>query len=114
VGPGRPPLHTRFKKRQSGNPGGRIAKSSPALLVDALNETVFVTINGRHRKITKREAIIAQMVNQSASADLRATKMLIDVMKDVEQKACIASPPAEPRRLDAADRVLERNPAPKL
>jgi hypothetical protein len=23
VGPGRPPLHTRFKKGQSGNPGGR-------------------------------------------------------------------------------------------
>ncbi len=23
VGPGKPPLHTRFKKGQSGNPGGR-------------------------------------------------------------------------------------------
>ena len=23
VGPGRPPLHTRFQKGQSGNPGGR-------------------------------------------------------------------------------------------
>ena len=32
VGPGRPPLHTRFKKRQSGNPGGRSTKSLPALL----------------------------------------------------------------------------------
>src|SRR6267378_3040484 len=27
VGPGRPPLHTRFKKGQSGNPGGRSAKT---------------------------------------------------------------------------------------
>ena len=32
VGPGRPPLHTRFKKGQSGNPGGRSAKSLPVLL----------------------------------------------------------------------------------
>jgi hypothetical protein len=47
VGPGRPPLHTRFRKGQSGNPGGRSTKSLPALLADALNETVVVTIDGR-------------------------------------------------------------------
>jgi len=35
VGPGRPPLHTRFKKGQSGNPCGRSAKNLPALLADA-------------------------------------------------------------------------------
>ena len=35
VGPGRRPLHTRFRKGQSGNPGGRSAKSLPALLADA-------------------------------------------------------------------------------
>ena len=106
VGPGRPPLHTRFKKGQSGNPGGRSAKSLPALLAEALNERTFVTIDGRRRKITKREAIVTQMVSKSASADLRATKMLIDMMKDAEQKAGVASPPAEPRRLDAADREV--------
>jgi hypothetical protein len=64
----------RFKKGQSGNPGGRSAKSLPALLTEALNETVMVTIDGRRRKITKREAIVTQMVDKSASADLRATK----------------------------------------
>jgi hypothetical protein len=46
-------------------------------LVAALNEKVYVTIDGKRRKITKREAIVTQMVDQSASADLRATKMLI-------------------------------------
>ena len=40
VGPGRPPLHTRCKKGQSGNPGGRSTKSLPALLAHALNEKV--------------------------------------------------------------------------
>jgi hypothetical protein len=38
VGPGRPPLHTRFRKRQSGNPGGRSQQKLPALLAAALNE----------------------------------------------------------------------------
>src|SRR5712691_13530333 len=72
VGPGRPPRHTRFQKGQSGNPGGRSTKSLPALLADALNETVVVTIGGRRRRITKREAIVTQMVDKSASADLQA------------------------------------------
>jgi hypothetical protein len=36
VGPGRPPLHTRFRKGQSGNPGGRRQKKLHALLADAL------------------------------------------------------------------------------
>ena len=89
----------RRKKGESGNPGGRSAKSLPALLADALDETVVVTIDGRRRTITKREAIVTQMVDKSASADLRATKMLIDMMKDVEHKAGDAAPPREPRRL---------------
>ena len=106
VGPGRPPLHTRFKKGQSGNPGGRSAKSLPALLADALNETVVMTIDGRRCKTTKREAIVTQMVDKSASADLRATKILIDIMKAVEHKAGDPVPPPEPRRLAEADREV--------
>ena len=103
VGPGRPPLHTRFRKGQSGNPGGRRKKQLPALLADALNETVFVTIDGERREITKREAIVHQLVNKSTTADLRATKMLFDMMKDAEQKAGAAAPPPEPPPFTRAD-----------
>ena len=106
VGPGRPPLHTRFKKGQSGNPGGRSAKSVPALLAAALDETTHITTNGRRRKITKREAIITQMVDKSASADLRATKMLIDMINEVENKARVGVLPPEPRPLAAADKEV--------
>src|SRR5438477_11301183 len=62
VAPGRPPLHTRFKKGQSGNPGGRSAKTLPALLASAPDETVYLTTNGRCRKLTEREVIVTQMV----------------------------------------------------
>ena len=106
VGPSRPPLHTRFKKGQSGNPGGRRKKQLPALLADALNETVFITIDGERRQITKREAVVHQLVNKSTTADLRATKMLFDMMKDAEHKAGVAAPPPEPRPLDAADKEV--------
>ena len=72
VGYGKPPRRTRFKKGQSGNPRGRLpgAKNLKTLLSEALNEFVIVTENGGRRKITKRQAIITQLVNRSATADL--------------------------------------------
>jgi Family of unknown function (DUF5681) len=109
VGPGRPPLHTRFRKGQSGNPGGRSKKKLHALLADALNEPAFITVDGERRQITKREAVVHQLVNKSATADLRATKMLFDMIKEVEQKASITPPVSEPRRLDAADKEVVQN-----
>jgi hypothetical protein len=102
VGRGKPPVHSRFKKGQSGNPRGPRPKSLPALLVDALNETVVATIDGERREITKREAVVTQLVNKSTCADLRATKMLIDMLKDAEKKAGAAAPP-EPAPFAAAD-----------
>jgi Family of unknown function (DUF5681) len=102
IGYGKPPRGRPFQKGQSGNPRGPRRKDMSALLIAALNEPVYVTIDGKRRKITKREAIVTQMVNKSAKADLRATKMLFDMMKEVEQKAGAAAPP-EPPKLTATD-----------
>lgn len=86
VGYGKPPRHTCFKKGQSGNPRGRPrgSKNLRTLLNEALNELVVVTEEGGRRKITKREAIITQLVNRSATADLRALKILLDTLRDIE------------------------------
>jgi hypothetical protein len=86
VGYGKPPRHTRFTKGQSGNPRGRPpgAKNLKTLLSEALNEKVIVTENGGRRKVTKRQAIITQLVNRSATADLRAIKILLDMLRDIE------------------------------
>src|SRR3974390_2027988 len=43
VGRGKPPVHSRFKKGQSGNPRGPCPKNLPALLVEALNDKVVLT-----------------------------------------------------------------------
>ncbi len=91
-----PPLHTRFKKGQSGNPSGRPVKNLAALLAATLDEAVTVTENGKRWQISKREAVIAQLVNKSATADLRATKMLIDMLRDIEKKADPASAETSP------------------
>ena len=49
VGRGKPPVDSRFRKGQSGNPRGPRPKNLPALLVEALNEKVVVTIDGERR-----------------------------------------------------------------
>ena len=94
VGYGKPPRPTRFKRGQSGNPRGRSsgAKNLKTLLSDALNVCVVVSDNGGRRKITKREAIITQLVNRSATADWRAIKILLDLVRDLEGQTEPASP----------------------
>ena len=86
VGYGKPPQNTRFKKGQSGNPRGRApgAKDLKTLLIDTLNEPVVVTENGGRRTISKRQAIVKQLVNQSAKGDWRAVKLLVDMLHETE------------------------------
>ena len=71
VGRGKPPVHTRFKKGQPGNPRGPRPKNLPALLIEGRDEPVTATIDGDRREITKREAVVTQRVNKSAAADPR-------------------------------------------
>ena len=109
VGYGKPPRHTRFRKGQSGNPQGRPKGSQnlTTLLSEALNEPVVVAENGRRRKITMRQAIIKQLVKRSATADLRAMKILLDMVRDLERQAEPASP--ETAEFSEADeKVLEQ------
>jgi hypothetical protein len=109
VGYGKPPRHTRFTKGQSGNPRGRPsgAKNFTTLVREALNEPVIVTDNGGRRKVSKRQAIITQLVNRSATADFRAIKILLDIVRDIERQ----TEPTAPETSDfseADEKVLEQ------
>jgi hypothetical protein len=89
VGYGKPPRHTRFKRGQSGNPRGRPrgAKNLSTLLNEALNEPVVVTENGGRQRITKRKAAFKQLANEAAKGNLRAVKLLVEILKDIESRA---------------------------
>ncbi len=109
IGYKRPPLHTRVQKGRSGNPRGRPrgSKNLAGLLAAALNQPVVVVDNGQRRTMTKRDLVLVQLVNRSAKADLRATKILIDILQDVERRA---APVVETTAVStAADReIVER------
>jgi hypothetical protein len=60
VGYGKPPKTTRFKKGQSGNPGGRPRKTgAPQVDVEALlNKPLTVVQNGKTRSMSSKEIMI--------------------------------------------------------
>ena len=102
VEPGEPGRPCRRKRSQVGSRRGVAAKQLPALLAEALDEKMVTTVDGRRRRITKREAMVAQLVDKSAAADLRAVKLLLEMQKLAEAKAGIA-PPAEGWVFEDAD-----------
>jgi hypothetical protein len=101
VGYRQPPRQARFKKGQSGNPGGRPRRRRDddlvALLCAALDAPTTTVENGKRRHLTKRELIASQLVDRSAAADLRATKLLIDLVQKIAPRRL------EPEPLDEAD-----------
>src|ERR1051325_3804945 len=94
VGYGRPPQQSRFRKGQSGNRRGRPrgSRNLATLVHQALEEKVVVTEDGRRRKISKRQAIVAQLVNRSAQADLKATQILLGLIQEIERRNDPQSP----------------------
>ncbi len=92
VGYGKPPLHSRFRKGRSGNPLGRPRRKTDlaSLLSQALDQPTAA--EGRN-EATQREALVAALVEKSASGDLRAAKLLFELMRQIGPAA---EPPASP------------------
>lgn len=106
VGYGKPPVGSRFKKGQSGNPAGRRKKETPgsglpaglsALEVAILRAGELpadVTLDGEGRSETGIEAVVNGMLGAAIDGDMRAAKMF---------KESYAAADAERRRLTPKD-----------
>ncbi len=108
VGRGKPPLHTRFQKGKSGNPSGRPrgSKNTFTLLREVANEMVFVSENGRRRKITKLHAAMLLLINKAVSGDRRLMELLLNELHLMEERTEAASktaPPVGPQMTDMDD-----------
>ena len=96
VGYCHPPLATRFRPGQSGNPKGRPKGSRDLRTVVAAvaAELVEIKENDRLRRITKLEAVVKQLANRAAQGQERATKSFLDLFDTLESRP--QPPEAEP------------------
>jgi len=88
VGPHNPPVTTRFRPGQSGNPRGRprVKRHLGAVVARALSERVTIEeTDGRVRRLSKLEATVKQIVDGATKGDPRATKLLFALIKADER-----------------------------
>ena len=79
VGYRNPPVHTRFKPGQSGNPSGRRKGSQnlKTLFNKILNEEVSLRDGESVKKISKAEAVLRGVVVGALRGDTRSLAMLL-------------------------------------
>ena len=80
VGPGRPPLHSRFKAGQSGNPRGR-PKGSLNLATIVKNEgnkKIKVKEGGRERIVSKIKVTAAQQWRKAMQGNVASAKLVFE------------------------------------
>jgi len=85
AGYGNPPRHTRWKKGQSGNPAGR-PKNARGLRTDLRAELVSrmdIRMNGQVVSGTRQQLMLRTLSARAASGDIRATRILIDLVMQV-------------------------------
>ena len=82
VGYRRPPIATRFKKGQSGNPSGkRKARPTPSQRLDRiLREIVPVTEGGKSKRMDREEIFLRQMVVRAIGGDRQCSPLLLNYL----------------------------------
>ena len=88
VGYGVPPIATRFKPGQSGNPSGRPKGRMDTLRVLDLylNKKVPASVNNKRINLSRKQAILLNLINKSAAGDTKATKTLLPIMLQIDER----------------------------
>jgi len=91
VGNKKPPLHTRFKPGQSGNPRGRPNGCSNlgTTMAKELNKMVSATINGKAKKVTKGEAFVLALVTDGITKGPQSRALLLNLIRQQEREAAV-------------------------
>ena len=80
VGRGRPPISTRFKKGQSGNPSGR-PKKQPSFRSELMAELGELVSSGDKEPISKQRALIRTLVELALAGNLRAMSVVVSYLQ---------------------------------
>lgn len=83
-----PPKYSRFQKGRSGNPAGRPKGSKNTLkLLDAvLEQKIKIQQEGKTISITKKQAMLMQLVNAAVKGEIKAIAALFPYMMQLDMK----------------------------
>src|SRR5215218_7009111 len=87
VGKGRPPVHSRWKPGQCGNPKGRPkkAKGIATMAREALERPLPVIVNGRKQQMSVRAVAYRKLADRAASGDGKALSLLLQLESEFQQ-----------------------------
>jgi hypothetical protein len=85
VGYQRPPVKSRFRKGQSGNPRGRRKgqRNLGPVLAEVLRQTVTVKQEGKSQRMSKGEALIQMLLSKALNGDSRTIKAMLDLTQKI-------------------------------
>jgi hypothetical protein len=104
VGYGKPPLHTRFSKGQSGNPGGRprgmTSGRANELALREAYRLVTVREGDKVVKLPAIQAVIRSLVALAARGNGTAQRALIEMIQTIER-----TPSIQAAKVEVSDRT---------
>ncbi|MGL4562710.1 MAG: DUF5681 domain-containing protein [Brevinema sp.] len=85
IGYKQPPKETQFRKGASGNPKGRPkgSKNLKTILKKELEEKMTIQEKGKTKKVTKQEAIVKTLVNNTLKGDKNAMQALLRLINNI-------------------------------
>jgi hypothetical protein len=84
VGYGKPPIHTRFQRGESGNPRGKKKGQTglKAVVEKVFQEKVSIRTARGIRKVTKLDALVQKLMNDALTGDARAVMHIVRLAKE--------------------------------
>jgi hypothetical protein len=112
VGYGKPPIHTRFRKGMSGNPGGRprgmTAGRANALVLQEAYRPVRVREGDKVLTLPAIQAVLRSQVALAAKGNGPAQRALFDMVRAIERELAAQATASTATRADMSDLEVAR------